>query len=167
MTFVAVWLCLGGADAARSVGLSAYQLSPFSGVGNAEGAPQAGEDPAGPRQVSLAEAARGPNGIGTWGGKPARGIKPGTALRSPGDVLPHRNATGVTSGGCLVGYGDPGAQCVPARNPGDRPLTCSYLVTLFPTGVRVAQADSLQLDSNRNGRACGRGDKGVPLRRHK
>ena len=148
---VAASLSLVGAGAGKRAGVSLLH----SNLDNGAAGPHAGGDPAGARQVTLAAAARGHNGIGTWGVKPAQGVKSGFVQRRPNQVLPHRQATGVTSGGCLVGYGDPGAQCVPARNPGNRPLTCAYVARLFPDGVRVTAGDPRHLDVNRDGRACG------------
>ena len=169
VTSLVVWLCLGGADAATRVGLSASQLVPLSRVDNAEGGPPAGRDPAGLRQVSLAEAARGPNGIGTWGVKPARGVKPGTALRRPGDVLPHRTATGVTSGGCLIGYGDPRGSMRSRSQPG-RPtahLQLSDLAVPHRRPRRTRRSPAARQQSRRPGVRARSGDTGVPLDRHK
>jgi hypothetical protein len=148
----------GGADAAKQVGVSAYRAILQSEVDNAAGGPRNGHDPSAMPQGSLAAAASARNGVGTWGIRPARGVKGGSAIRKPGQVLPDRRAEGVTSGGCLIAYGEPGGQCVPARAPGNRPLSCDYLVRLFTDGVRVRTADPLGLDRNRDGIACGPGD---------
>lgn len=148
----------GGADAARHASLSAYQAVLRSEVDDAKGGPRNGHDPSSLRQTSLAAAASSRNGIGTWRVKPARGVKGGSATRKPSQVLPHRRAEGVTSGGCLIAYGSPGRQCVPARAPGNRPLTCDYLIRLFDRGVKSSAGDPAGLDRNGDGIACGPGD---------
>ena len=154
-------LTLGGAQAARNVGPSPYQLLLRARVDDANGAPRLGRDPAAQAQQSLAEAARKPNGIGTWGGEPARNVKPGKLRRDPSAVLPATKQSGVLASGCVLGYGAPGAQCVPAQAPGGKPMTCAYLQKLFPGGIRVTGRDPLRLDTNGDGSACGRGDSGV------
>jgi hypothetical protein len=119
-------------------------------------------DPATQRQRSLAEAARQHLGPGTLGVKPARDVKPRRLRRLPSDVLPDPKSTGRLSSGCVLGYGVPGDQCLPARALGGKPITCAYAVELFPDGVRVTGRDILNLDSDKDGRACGPGDRGVP-----
>lgn len=148
----------GGADAAKQAGVSAYRMILRSEVDNATGGPRSGHDPAAMPQRSLAAAASAPNGVGTWDVKPARDVKGGSVAHKPSQVLPHRRAEGVTSGGCLTAYGSPGRQCVPIRGPGNSPPSCAYLVRLFTDGVRVRSADPLGLDRNRDGIACGPGD---------
>jgi hypothetical protein len=146
------------ANAARDPGPSSYAQSLRAEVQTPTGAPRPGSDPAAQRQTSLAEAAREHHGIGTWNSAPARDVKGGTARRDPGDVLGDPKRTGLLSSGCALGYGAPGAQCVPARGPGDKPMSCAYLVKLFPDGVPVEGRDTLKLDRNHDGRACGPGD---------
>jgi hypothetical protein len=155
-------LFVGGADAAWRLGRSAYYCILRSEVQDSRGAPRTGRDPALQRQTRLAAAARAPKGSGTWGGAPARSVIGGAPRRRAGRVLADPKATGALASGCAVGYGAAGAQCVPARRPGDRPVTCAYLVTQFPDGVTVTGRDRLRLDTNRDGLACGRGDRGVP-----
>ena len=122
------------------------------------GKPKSGLDPARQDQTSLAEAARAANdGIGRRGSKPARGVKLAKTRRAAKDVLP---ATGL-SNGCAAGYGAPGAQCLPRRAPGDKPLTCSYASKLFPKGIEVTGRDRLKLDTDRDGTACDPGDRGA------
>ena len=65
------------------------------------------------------------------------------------------------SNGCAAGYGDPGAQCLPSRAPGDKPLTCAYASKLFPKGIAVTGRDRLKLDTDGDGTACDPGDRGV------
>ena len=135
------------------------------------GSPRAGHDPAAQTQAGLAAAAARPGasrpaaaGPGPAASGPGSGPTP-VRVRSPRlpeQVLPNVRTSGVTSGGCAVGYGRPGAQCVPARAPGNQPLTCAYLVTLFPDGVSVVGRDQLSLDPNRDGVACGPGDPRTP-----
>jgi hypothetical protein len=161
VALVALMTFAGGADAARRLSLYAYHCLLRSEVQDSRGAPRTGKDPAVQRQTRLAAAASAPKGGGTWGGAPARSVKGAKARRRADSVLADPKATGVLAGGCAVGYGAPGAQCVPARAPGNRPLTCAYLVTQFPHGVAVTGRDRLRLDSNRDGTACGHGDRGV------
>jgi hypothetical protein len=158
VALIAAWLG-GGADAARQVGESTYGAILRDRVDNHAGGPHQGHDPSAQPQQSLAAAASAPNdGIGAWGVKPARGVGSGNARHRPGQVLPHRSAEGVTSGGCSIAYGTPGRQCVPGLAPGDRPQNCAYLVRLFAHGVRVRSGDPLGLDRNRDDIACGPGD---------
>jgi hypothetical protein len=74
---------------------------------------------------------------------------------------------GTGNGGCVVGYGAPG-QCllvvppshaVHAAHGMDVPWTCQEMRTIFVKGIKVQRGkDSLQLDSNKDGVACGEGD---------
>lgn len=76
---------------------------------------------------------------------------------------------GTGNGGCVVGYGNPG-QCLPVVPPShaahaahdmDVSWTCEELRTLFVEGITVQRGkDSLKLDSNKDGVACGKGDAG-------
>jgi hypothetical protein len=67
--------------------------------------------------------------------------------------------------GCLKDYGKPG-QCLPLKSAAqqsmpdmDMPWTCADVVQLFPQGLAVKKGkDTLKLDSNGDGVACGRGD---------
>jgi hypothetical protein len=159
-------LFVGGADAAWRLGRSAYYCILRSEVQDSRGAPRTGKDPALQRQTRLAAAARAPKGSGTWGGAPARSVGSGAPRRRAASVLADPKSTGALASGCAVGYGAAGAQCVPARRPGNRPLTCTYLVTQFPDGVTVTGRDRLHLDPNHDGLACGHGDRGVPAAYH-
>ena len=82
-------------------------------------------------------------------------------------VLKADNAKGPGRGdGCAPNYGEPG-QCLPIVPPsvagmGKMPgmthsWTCAELVTLFSTGLKVT-ADSLKLNYNKDGLACGVSD---------
>jgi hypothetical protein len=155
-------LFVGGADAAWRLGRSAYYCILRSEAQDSRGAPRTGKDPALQRQTRLAAAARAPEGSVTWGGAPARSVSGGAPRRRAGSVLADPKMTGVLASGCAVGYGAAGAQCVPARRPGNLPLTCAYLVTQLPDGVTVTGRDRLHLDTNHDGLACGRSDRGVP-----
>jgi hypothetical protein len=74
---------------------------------------------------------------------------------------------GTGNGGCAVGYGDPG-QCLPLVPPShaahaahgmDMPWTCEEMRTIFVKGISVERGkDSLKLDSNKDGVACGEGE---------
>ncbi|MEO8283961.1 MAG: hypothetical protein ABI568_11240 [Pseudarthrobacter sp.] len=76
---------------------------------------------------------------------------------------------GSGNGGCVVGYGKPG-QCLPAVPPShaahaahgmDMPWTCEELRTIFVDGITVERGkDTLKLDTNNDGVACGQGDAG-------
>jgi hypothetical protein len=130
------------------------------------GQPRAGRDPAVQRQVSLREAARQKAGIAARGGKPAAKLHGGHERVDPAEVLPDTKRTGVLASGCAAGYGQPGDQCLPARAPNDKPVTCAYVVQLFPAGLRVTGRDRLGLDTSGDGLACGHGDAGVPPGAH-
>lgn len=148
----------GGTD---KPGISGYQRVLRGQVQAADGSPRAGRDPATQQQTSLAAAASKPQGPGLRTGKPARELKGTKVRRAASSVLPNPKQDGMSSGGCAVGYGDPGAQCLPARAPGDRTVTCGFVTTLFPEGIRVTGRDRLRLDTNRDATACGHGDDGV------
>lgn len=153
----------GSAEGAREGGRTPYERQLQTQVQDAGGAPRAGVDPARQKQSSLAAAAAQPVGTGRRAGVPARGVRQGTIVRLPAEkVLGDPRRTGVISGGCVLGYGTAGAQCLPARGPGNTALTCAYVVTLFPVGIQVTGVDRLRLDSNRDGVACGPRDAGGP-----
>ncbi len=153
----------GAAPAAGPQGLTAYQRQLQAQVQHPDGAPKAGRDPARQRHVSLAEAAGRPN---PGPARPATGRgTPVTSGRGADATLKDPRTTGVLSSGCVTGYGTAG-QCVPARAPGNRPMTCGYLHTQFEGGVAVTGRDRLGLDTNRDGLACADGDRGVPAGTH-
>jgi len=117
-------------------------------------------NPANVRQTSLAEAASGKHGPGTRTNKLAKDAVFRKIQRPPN--LPNVKDTGIVSGGCLVDYGTPGVQCLPAHSRGGGPLTCAYVLSIFPHGVPVTGRDRFHLDSNGDQIACGPGDNGVP-----
>jgi hypothetical protein len=138
-----------------------YQKILRSQVDKPDGSPRPGRNPADVRQMSLAEAASAPTGAALHTAKPARKASRHNAPVNPKDVLRAPKATGRLSNGCALGYGDPGAQCLPSRAPNNKPLTCAYVVHIFPKGVRVTGHDALGLDSNHDHIACDHGDRGV------
>ena len=138
-----------------------FQASLRATVENANGEPRI--NPASVTQTSLAKAAAGKNGPGARTDKLAREAK-FRKIQRPAE-LPSVKETGVISGGCLVDYGAPGAQCVPARGRGGGALTCGDVVAMFPDGVRVTGRDRFGLDSNGDKTACGPGDRGAPPKR--
>jgi hypothetical protein len=140
-------------------GPTRYQRTLQAQVENARGEPKDGSDPARERQTSLAAAARTPNeSVGQRGRKPARAVKLRKLRRSASAVL--GDDPGEILGGCLAGYGKPGEQCLPARAPRDKPMTCAYASRLFPDGIKVTGRDRLRLDTDRDGIACDPGDRG-------
>lgn len=155
---IAPLLPRGTAEGAVADKPTAYQRQLTAQVQDAAGAPRAGSDPARQRQGSLAEAAGRRQGAGTRTDRPAAGVRTGTIVRQ----APATRAAGVTSGGCAVGYGTPGVQCLPARGPGNTALTCAYVRTLFPAGIAVTGVDRLRLDTDSDGVACGASDSGAP-----
>ena len=159
-------VALGGAQADPDGPLPAHRRALVAQVQQPGGAPQPGKDPAGQAQTGLADAATARQGIGAWGGKPAAKVKLAKVRRRPEDVLGDPKKRTRLASGCLPGYGRPGAQCVPARGAGNKALACAYVVKLFPGGVAVTGKDTLKLDTNGDGLACGHGDQGVPALAH-
>lgn len=142
--------------------LTPYQRILRAEVANPDGSPRKGRDPAVQRQTSLAAAASRPNaGPGGRVRTPAAGL-PGRTVRRPAPSP----AAGTVVAGCATGYGTPGDQCLPLRAPGNRPMTCTYVVRLFPAGIAVTGKDTLGLDGNRDKVACGPGDRDVPQAAH-
>lgn len=121
---------------------------------------QANNDPASRPQQSLSMAAAQPVGNGQRVNKPAAGIVGDHQHHvDPLSVLPDVKKTGVFAGGCLIDYGDPGVQCVPAYTVAQKPVTCAAIRKLFPNGVKVTGIDRFNLDSNGDSIACGAGDR--------
>ena len=156
---VAVALTVGLAATASAVviGETPFQATLRASVENRSGEPRI--NPASVQQTSLADAAAGRHGAGARTDKLARGVTLGRVERAPN--LPRPDQTGTTSGGCLIDYGVPGAECLPARARGGGAVTCAYVVSVFPKGVAVTGRDRLGLDSNGDGVACGSGDRGA------
>lgn len=139
-------------------GETAFQATLRAAVENANSEPRL--NPASVAQTSLAKAAAGKNGPGARTDKLARGATFRKIQRPP--ELPSVRETGTISGGCLIDYGAPGAQCLPARGRGGGALTCAEVLSIFPDGVAVTGRDRLGLDTNGDKTACGPGDRGVP-----
>lgn len=116
--------------------------------------------------------------VNTGQKKQAVGVK--MRVERPGRIPESRIGSGVT-GGCVLGYGK-GRQCLPTVPPGERAhaahvgavadltsrWTCSTVWLLFPKGLAVNSrsngvgdegVDPLGLDSNKDGVACGSGDR--------
>ena len=148
----------GAAEGAKTDGPAAYQRQLTAQVQDAVGAPRAGSDPARQQQASLATVAGRRQGPGLRTSTPAAGVRTGRIVRQ----APPAKTAGVTAGGCAVGYGQPGVQCLPAHGPDSTTLTCAYVQTIFPAGLAVTGVDRLHLDTDRDGVACGPGDAGVP-----
>lgn len=110
--------------------------------------------PAGqPAFSSLGQAASQEVGSARNKARPAAAVSGGRQKVDPKKVLP----TDGPVSGCLKGYGH-GGQCLPSRAPGNRPVTCAFVRTVMPKGVMVHGPDSLKLDRNGDGMACGAGD---------
>lgn len=148
----------GSAEGARADPQPPYQRQLTAQVQDAAGAPRAGSNPATQRQGSLAAAAGRRQGPGTRTDRPAVGVRTGKIVRQ----APAAAEAGVSRSGCAVGYGRPGAQCLPARGPNDTTLTCAFVRTLFSAGIAVTGTDPLDLDTDRDGVACGPRDTGIP-----
>lgn len=143
-----------------------------SEVDTVSGAPRSGRDPSSQPQNDLASAASKPSGTGRQlETKPATG-SPSTApnattpastnvqhgQHAASETLHDPKQTGTSSGGCLLAYGKSGEQCLPARAPGNLPLTCDYIRKQFPLGIQVNGTDTLSLDMNQDKVACNAGD---------
>jgi hypothetical protein len=155
----------GSAATQAQQGLSHYQEVLRSQVQQPDGAPSEGRDPARQKQTGLLSAAQRPQGPGLRGRPPAADVESGGhhhPASLPSSVLQDPKKTGVLSSGCALDYGRQGVQCLPARAPGNKPLSCAYVLTLFPDGVVVSGRDRFGLDTNRDGVACDRGDREVP-----
>jgi hypothetical protein len=123
---------------------------------------QAGADPA--PYTTLEQAASKPVGIGDPG--VAEGVRGSRTDIAPAQVL---RSLSAARGGCHVSYGKAG-QCLPMVPPSQAEHVaaghmkprweCTELRSMFKAGisVRVAGADPLLLDKNRDGTACGKGD---------
>ena len=126
-----------------------YQRELIGAVDTSVGMPQDGRDPASQPQNSLASAASKPEGPGQRNDKPA--------ANAQGDHSHHHEMPkqeGVTSAGCIVGYGKPD-QCL--QTPGEgKPVTCEYVHKRgFHNGLAVTGNDKYHLDKNHDKIACG------------
>ena len=162
LALVAV-LAAGATTLGRHRDPTPYQNILRGQVDAPDGSPRAGRDPANLKQLSLADAARAPgSAAGGRTDRPGRSASEHRMHVDTKDVLGDPKSTGTLSSGCALDYGDPGAQCLPAKAPDNQPLTCAYVVRIFPQGVPVTGRDVFRLDSNRDKTACGPGDAGVP-----
>ena len=137
-------------------------------------------------QVSLGEAAGGGSDPSTaapvpvvdkWLDPGAAAVNDGTKKQAAGVVLlpapvvdPSQVLPDGLVNGCVSGYGQ-GVQCLPTTPPShaghgsgqDMSIywTCAEARTLLPDGITVDTpgADPLGLDSNKDGTACGAGDR--------
>lgn len=124
-----------------------------SQVDTTAGAPVSGRDPSIQIQTSLAAAASTPGGLGQRVTKPAANVVGAPRHIDPATVLPDSKKTGVLVSGCLLAYGTPGTQCVPAQAPNNQPISCNFVRMIFPKGVKIGGTDSLKLSTG-NGMAC-------------
>jgi hypothetical protein len=138
------------------------------------------------RQVSLGEAAAGGSDPSTaapvpvvdkWLDPGAAAVNDGTKKQATGVVLlpapvvdPSQVLPNGLVNGCVSGYGQ-GVQCLPTTPPShaghgsgqDMSMywTCAEARTLLPDGITVDTpgTDPLGLDSDKDGTACGAGDR--------
>ncbi len=143
------------AAAPATVSPSAYRQQLLSQVDTPAGAPQVGHNPAAQGQTSLASVASMPDDIGKRTDNPAASVVGIIRHTDPATVLPDTKTTGVLASGCLLGYGAPGAQCLPSSLLSSSPATsCSGINKLFPTGIAITGSDSQHLNTGAS-TACG------------
>lgn len=130
----------------------------------ATAAPPSGSEGVVSKPVTEPHAIVGPEAQAVNNGQrgQARGVKMRKAPKVDVEKL-----KGTGNGGCVVGYGNPG-QCLPVVPPShaahaghgmDMAWTCEEVRTIFVKGITVQRGkDSLKLDSNKDGVACGEGD---------
>lgn len=169
LTVTGVAMATHAIAGSRSPGPTPYQRALSAQVDTATGTPRSGRDPADQKQTALAAIAGRPNGgagarpaveAEKTGARKGGGGHAGTHHAvSPSAVLPHPSTSRHLASGCLIGYGAPGAQCLPVRAPGNKPVTCAYVVTLFPEGIAVTGKDRLRLDTDKDKIACDAGDR--------
>jgi hypothetical protein len=157
---VGVWAVMGITPAeSASQSEKTYKEELKSAVDKPNGTPRDGRDPSSQRQNSLASAASKANGAGLRTDKPAANVKGDNHNHvHPHDVLADPKTDGMTSGGCILGYGKAGEQCLPT-NGDHKKISCDYVRKYFPDGVAVTGDDKLKLDKNGDMTACGKGDK--------
>jgi hypothetical protein len=149
----------------RTVRAAVIGLAATAGLGvalQASAAPSSDEP-----KTTLAQAGAQPHGIGAGNMPHDHDYDPAEQVAAArgtdrGAVAAPRRNTERRLDGCSPFYGKPG-QCLPEQPPhaqhgGTRRWTCTDVRTLFPQGVVVARADRFQLDTNRDGVACGTGD---------
>jgi hypothetical protein len=130
----------------------------------ATAAPPSGSEGVVSEPVAKPHAVVGPEAQAVNDGK--RGQATGVAMRKAPPV-DAKKVKGTGNGGCVLGYGKPG-QCLPVVPPShavhaahgmEAVWTCGEIRTIFVDGIPVKQGkDSLKLDSNKDGVACGKGD---------
>jgi hypothetical protein len=128
-----------------SITPAAYRKQLEAEVETSTGAPINGRNPANQLQTSLAKAASMEDDIGMRVAKPAASVIGTVRHTDPATVLPNTKVTHVLASGCLLGYGVPGAQCVPAKAPNNQLLNCNFIRTIFPNGVKILGTDYLSL----------------------
>jgi hypothetical protein len=134
----------------------AYKEQLKAQVDTENGAPRSGRDPSTQGQTSLASVASLPSGIGMQTDKPAAGVVGKKLEIKPSQVLRDPKKSRVLSNGCLLDYGTPGADCLPAASvSANNANTCAVVKKYFTQGVKVAGTDTLNLDKNKDGVACG------------
>lgn len=112
------------------------------------------------RPIGAPQATVAPDVAREMNGKQSRVEMAEDVAMHPPTALHRRGQAKGQGNGCHRGYGEPG-QCLPLHPAGSRgkphAWTCAEVRELFPTGLVVTR-DRLRLDSDGDGRACGRGD---------
>ncbi|WP_354216922.1 hypothetical protein [Arthrobacter sp. UYCo732] len=127
----------------------------------ATAAPPSGSDGVVSEPVAKPHAIVEPEARAVNDGK--QGQAAGVKMR-PAPQVDVEKLKGTGNGGCVAGYGKPG-QCLPAFPPShaahgmDMPWTCEEMRTIFVDGITVERGkDTLKLDTNNDGVACGESD---------
>lgn len=151
LAIVALLVPVTQAAVNRSLTPDNYKQQLVNQVQTSGGAPKYGHDPAVQAQTSLVSVASRPNsGIGGRVDHLAAGLVSMQRRINPTDVLPDIKKTGISVSGCLIDYGTPGTQCLPAKAPNNQPLTCDFVRTMFPKGVAINGDDHLHLSTGSN-----------------
>lgn len=139
-------------------------LATTDGSTLATAAPPSGNGGVVSEPVAKPHAVVGPEAQAVNDGK--RGQATGVTMRKAPPV-DTKKVKGTGNGGCVIGYGKPG-QCLPVVPPShaahaahgmEMVWTCAEIRTIFVEGIPVNRGkDSLKLDSNKDGVACGEGD---------
>ena len=157
-------LALAGAAATTAQGAGPGRDKP-------DGAPAAGPDPANqpaPGSLTIVGQKSKPSdvqdpGVNSGRTKPAKDLRGEKKVVGPKKILEESTARG----GCTEGYGA-GSLCLPVVPPSATKhaghgmqvrWTCSEARLTLPQGIAVTGSDQLKLDSNRDGVACGAGDR--------
>lgn len=161
---IAILLIAGGVT-------TVAQSKPPPPVTLADGSPVARQDPANqppPNSLTVVGGKAKPSdvtdpAINSGKSKPAKDLKGAKRKVAPAELLDESSARG----GCTAGYGG-GAACLPEVPPSSAEhaghgmkilWTCTEARTILPRGIEVTGGDKLKLDSNKDGTACGVGDK--------